>query len=187
MPVQKISKEEILSATLDAFRQKGYYNTSMEDLAQACGLHKGSFYHHFSSKEALMKTILEEMRNQLNQYVFSIAFDEKIAAEKRMTKLLMLLKTHLLAQEGGCFIGNTTLETAQHIPQFADILRGIFADWTAALQKIYSVRYANDVAFSIAQQTVMEFQGAVMMRNLFKDEAILQQSYERAMQRLVAG
>ena len=62
MPVQKISKEEILSATLDAFRQKGYYNTSMEDLAQACGLHKGSFYHHFSSKEVLMKTILEIWR-----------------------------------------------------------------------------------------------------------------------------
>lgn len=187
MPVQKITKQEMLVKSLAVFRQKGYYNTSMDDLAQACGLHKGSFYHHYSSKEVLMKTILEETRSYLNQHVFSIAFDEKIPAEKRMSKLLMALGNRLLAQEGGCFIGNTTLETAQHIPQFADILRGIFEDWTTALQRLYSTRYAKDAAFSMAQQTVMEFQGAVMMRNLFKDETILKQSYERAMKRLSAG
>jgi AcrR family transcriptional regulator len=187
MPVQKITREEILLKTLEVFRRQGYYNTSMSDLADACGLQKGSFYHHFESKEALMKVLLEETRNYLNKYVFSIAFDDSLSETERLNKFIMKHQERLLSRNGTCFIGNTTLETAQNMPQFAEILRGIFQDWTIALQRIYSARYSSDVAFKIAQQTVMELQGAVMMSNLFKDETLLKQVYERALTRLTTG
>ena len=187
MPVQKITREEILLKTLEVFRRQGYYNTSMSDLAEACGLQKGSFYHHFENKEALMKVLLEETRNYLNKYVFSIAFDDSLSETERLTKFIVKHQERLLSRNGTCFIGNTTLETAQNMPQFAEILRGIFQDWTIALQRIYSARYSSDVAFKIAQQTVMELQGAVMMSNLFKDDTILKQVYERALTRLTAG
>jgi AcrR family transcriptional regulator len=187
MPVQKITKEEILLRSLDVIRRQGYYNTSMENLAEACGLKKGSFYHHFESKEALMKAILEGIRSYLNAKVFSPAFEEKGTEAERLSKLLFTLKDKLLSREGGCFLGNTTLETAPHVPEFADILRGIFSDWTAALQHLYSARYAPDAALSVARQTMMEFEGAVMMCNLYNDETILKQAYERAMARLTVG
>jgi AcrR family transcriptional regulator len=187
MPLQKITKEEILLKSLDVIRRQGYYNTSMENLAEACGLKKGSFYHHFDSKEALMKAILEGVRVHLNTRVFSIAYDENLSEQERLTKLLFSLKKSLLSREGGCFLGNTTLEVAPHVPEFAEILRGIFSDWTAAFQLLYSGRYVPDVALKIAQQTMMEFEGAVMMSNLYKDETILKQVYERAMARLVVG
>ena len=87
MPIQKITREEILSKSLDVFRQQGYYNTSMTDLANACGLQKGSFYHYFESKEALMKAILENIRTYLNTQVFSIAFEENKDASERLEKL----------------------------------------------------------------------------------------------------
>jgi AcrR family transcriptional regulator len=187
MPIQKITREEILLKTLEVFRRQGYYNTSMNDLAIACGLNKSTFYHYFDSKEALMKVLLEETRQYLNKYVFSIAFDDNLTESERLAKFILKHKQNLLSRNGTCFIGNTTLETAQNMPQFADILRGIFEDWTVALQRIYSARYSNDVAFKIAQQTVMELQGAVMMSNLFKDENLLKQVYERAMMRLSVG
>jgi AcrR family transcriptional regulator len=187
MPLQKITKEDILLRSLDVIRRQGYYNTSMENLADACGLKKGSFYHHFESKEALMKAILEGIRKYLNANVFSIAFEENGTEAERLSKLLSMLKKSLLSREGGCFLGNTTLETAPHVPEFADVLRGIFSDWTAALQQLYSARYAPDAAFSVARQTMMEFEGAVMMSNLYNDETILRQAYERALARLVIG
>lgn len=187
MPIQKITREEILLKSLEVFRRQGYYNTSMTDLATACGLQKGSFYHYFDSKEALMKAILEDIRNRLNTYVFSIAWEEEGTASERMSKLLKRLYKALLSSEGGCFIGKSTIETAPHIPEFAEILRGIFQDWTQALQHLYSARYAPDIALTVAQQTMMEFEGAVMMSNLFKDDTILKQAYERALMRLTVG
>ncbi len=47
------SKTRILDATLKVVRSKGYTATRIEDVCEAAGLTKGSFFHHFSSKEEL--------------------------------------------------------------------------------------------------------------------------------------
>lgn len=46
------SRERLLSAAIDVIRTKGYAATRVDDIAAAAGVTKGSFFHHFSSKEA---------------------------------------------------------------------------------------------------------------------------------------
>src|ERR1700743_1767214 len=47
------SKTKLLIATLGVIRAKGYTATRIEDICEAAGLTKGSFFHHFASKEEL--------------------------------------------------------------------------------------------------------------------------------------
>lgn len=47
------SKTRILNAALQVIRAKGYSATRIEDVCEAAGLTKGSFFHHFSTKEEL--------------------------------------------------------------------------------------------------------------------------------------
>jgi TetR/AcrR family transcriptional repressor of nem operon len=47
------SKTRLLDAALHVIRAKGYSATRVEDVCEAAGLTKGSFFHHFSSKEEL--------------------------------------------------------------------------------------------------------------------------------------
>jgi TetR/AcrR family transcriptional regulator, transcriptional repressor for nem operon len=47
------SKTRILDAALQVIRAKGYSATRIEDVCEAAGLTKGSFFHHFDSKEEL--------------------------------------------------------------------------------------------------------------------------------------
>jgi TetR/AcrR family transcriptional repressor of nem operon len=47
------SKTKILDAALHVIRAKGYTATRIEDICEAAGLTKGSFFHHFESKEDL--------------------------------------------------------------------------------------------------------------------------------------
>jgi len=47
------SKTKLLDAALQVIRAKGYSATRVEDICEAAGLTKGSFFHHFDSKEAL--------------------------------------------------------------------------------------------------------------------------------------
>jgi TetR/AcrR family transcriptional regulator, transcriptional repressor for nem operon len=47
------SKTRFLSAAVHVIRAKGYSATRVEDICEAAGLTKGSFFHHFDSKEAL--------------------------------------------------------------------------------------------------------------------------------------
>jgi TetR/AcrR family transcriptional repressor of nem operon len=47
------SKAKFLDAALHVIRAKGYTATRIEDVCEAAGLTKGSFFHHFDSKEEL--------------------------------------------------------------------------------------------------------------------------------------
>jgi TetR/AcrR family transcriptional repressor of nem operon len=47
------SKTRFLDAALHVIRAKGYSATRIEDICEAAGLTKGSFFHHFDSKEGL--------------------------------------------------------------------------------------------------------------------------------------
>lgn len=47
------SKTRLLNAALHVIRAKGYTATRIEDICEVAGLTKGSFFHHFESKEEL--------------------------------------------------------------------------------------------------------------------------------------
>jgi AcrR family transcriptional regulator len=184
MPVQKITKEEILLKASDVFRVKGYHNTSMQDLAEACGLLKGSLYYHFPSKEMLMKDLLLSIHKYLVERVFPIANDESLTPEIRMEKLLKKMGKLLLEKEGGCLIGNTTLETVGVVPEFQVVLRAIMDDWTTALQTIFVIRKSPELSFRLAQQTIMEFEGAAMFSKLYNEQQFLFDAFARTMVKL---
>jgi TetR/AcrR family transcriptional regulator, transcriptional repressor for nem operon len=184
MPIVKTSKDEIVLTALNVFRENGYYNTSMSDLATACGLHKGSFYHYFDSKETLMLAVLEKVRSSLQKHVFIIAEDETLSAKEKMETILIKLGKWLLERNGGCIVGNTILETSGQNLVFKETLKGVFSDWTAAMRTIYKEQYTEGTAGRLAEQTVMEFEGAVMFSTLYGNPQYLRDVYVRTMAKL---
>lgn len=52
-PAQHESRTRLLDAALNVFRAKGYTATRVEDICAAAGLTKGSFFHHFKTKDEL--------------------------------------------------------------------------------------------------------------------------------------
>jgi AcrR family transcriptional regulator len=53
------SVETILRSALGVFVQKGYRNTTIEQIAEASGLTKGAVYHYYESKEVLLLAVLD--------------------------------------------------------------------------------------------------------------------------------
>lgn len=51
---------EIVAAAIRLFHEKGYHATSVQDIAGAVGLQKGSLYHYISGKEDLLGVIIME-------------------------------------------------------------------------------------------------------------------------------
>ena len=62
---------EIIEAAAEAFRTNGYAATSLEDIASAVGMWKGSLYHYIDSKEDLLFAVVrgpaEEILTQLRE------------------------------------------------------------------------------------------------------------------------
>jgi AcrR family transcriptional regulator len=50
---------ELLDAALQVFARQGYRNTRLDDVAQVAGVTKGTIYHYFDTKEALLLAVVE--------------------------------------------------------------------------------------------------------------------------------
>ena len=53
------TRDRVYTVAAEVFHRRGYDNTSMSDVASAAGLTKAGLYHHISSKESLLYTILD--------------------------------------------------------------------------------------------------------------------------------
>lgn len=53
-------KQELVDRASDLFFQHGYENTSLQDILDAVGCSKGSFYHHFETKMDLLMEIARQ-------------------------------------------------------------------------------------------------------------------------------
>lgn len=67
----KTTKKKIVSAAWRLFYEQGYDNTTVDDIVEESGTSKGSFYHYFDGKDALMGTLA---------YVFDEKYEELIPA-----------------------------------------------------------------------------------------------------------
>ena len=52
--------EEIISAALEVFADRGFAATKLEDVARRAGVTKGTIYLYFENKEALFKALVRE-------------------------------------------------------------------------------------------------------------------------------
>jgi AcrR family transcriptional regulator len=53
-------REELLEAALQVFAERGYRDSSVDEIAERAGYSKGALYWHFSSKDDLFFALLEE-------------------------------------------------------------------------------------------------------------------------------
>ena len=58
-------EKEILEAAMELFHERGYANTSVEDVASAVGILKGSLYHYIDSKEDLLYRVVEQVHESV--------------------------------------------------------------------------------------------------------------------------
>ena len=82
-----LKKQEILQTAEDLFCKKGYEETSVQDILDILHTSKGSFYHHFESKEYL----LEAMCDRRAMLIAHQAEEEERAFVKPIARLNSLL------------------------------------------------------------------------------------------------
>jgi len=54
------TRQMLLESALALFGEKGFHATSVQEIVKSAGLTKGAFYHHFASKEDVLRLIHDE-------------------------------------------------------------------------------------------------------------------------------
>ncbi len=72
------TREQVLDAAEQVFRQRGVGHASLAEVADAAGVTRGAIYHHFASKAELFEAMLARAEMPLD-----MAFDAAAAAGGR--------------------------------------------------------------------------------------------------------
>lgn len=180
MAIQKITREEIIHKCVERFRTHGFHSSTMSDLAELCGLQKGSFYHHFASKDEILLEGLRQTNTFFQTEIFSIAFQEEIPPQKRMKSMLQKHSVILLRAHGGCLIANIAAEALTTNPDIKPLLVEVSNNWHQALVHILRNYYSPKEAQNLAWCIIQDMEGAIMLTRLYDDESFVKTALMRS-------
>lgn len=86
--------DEILRATNEVLRDKGYDSINLEEVADKVDLTKASLYHYFSSKEELLTSCLDRVAEDASERMLKVL--ERYADSPASVRLEQLVHEHLL-------------------------------------------------------------------------------------------
>lgn len=180
MPIIKTNKTEILQHCWEVFNREGYYNTSLQMLAEASGLGKSGVLHHFGSKEGLMHAVLEFSIEAFQAYVLAPA-TEDLPPDQRLEKLLRRQNRLAKRDRRGCFYANVGLETGRE-GLFNAAVQQVFELWVQTVSQIMEAAYSKDDAKQAAYETLLQYEGAVLFYKLTGDESHLENMVSRVIE-----
>ena len=114
-------KATIKSVSIDLFFRKGYFATSISDIAKGSGIQKASIYYHYASKEDLLFHILKSTMDDLTAYLKRSLTDVSGTEQRMRAAVRSHVRFHLERQKEN-FIANSELRgiSAEH---YRDIVR----------------------------------------------------------------
>ncbi len=88
------TKNFIKNAAVDLFYQKGYFASSMSNIALESGIKKASIYYHYASKEDILFDILMTTMAELTAYLNACLKGQKSIEEKMRAAVRAHVKFH---------------------------------------------------------------------------------------------
>src|SRR5579883_2834470 len=170
-------KEKLVKYAEEVFRQRGFDGTSVQDITDAAGVPKGSFYNHFDSKQSLAAEIVRRyyQATDLSDLVASGAPLDRLRAHF----LKQIKRTEQTGFAYGCLLGTFAAEVTTAGEKVKAAVHDGLASWTAAVAAVIaeaqalgqvSSRYSSQ---ELAAYMIDAFEGTALRLKVTGDPALL--------------
>jgi TetR/AcrR family transcriptional repressor of nem operon len=134
----KSTREHLVDVGLRLMHRDGYNATGLTDILKAADVPKGSFYHHFGSKEDFAAAVLERYGMRAREHTTAILNDASTPPLKRLRCYFSdLMKIY--GQNGaipGCMMGRFSLEIAEESSQLRKRINASFDHWQHSIATV---------------------------------------------------
>jgi TetR/AcrR family transcriptional repressor of nem operon len=127
----KSTRDHLIDTGLKLMHQQGYNATGLTEILKAADVPKGSFYHHFGSKEDFAAAALERYTAREAEHAASVLIGSKMSPLQRLKRYFTDL-VKFYGQKGaisGCMMGRFSLEIAAANPQLRKQISATFTHW----------------------------------------------------------
>lgn len=172
-------RQEIIEKTAALMKSRGYENTKINDIMEACQIGKGQFYYYFSSKHELGLAVVDHLFVSFHENMLQKILSSQKQPEERLKEMLEWIVARHAAKEVkcGCVFGNFALEMSEHDPGFRESLNRVFAIWAnkieLALLEMLPDTDSSEIA-SLAQAIVAMIEGGILLMKNNQDIGALQ-------------
>ncbi|WP_372574489.1 TetR/AcrR family transcriptional regulator [Ruegeria jejuensis] len=176
---QPRTKDRIVATADEMFYHHGFAQTSFADIAARVGISRGNFYHHFKTKDDILRAViaLRLMRTQAMLADWEADAATPRECIERFIDILIMNRTKI--SRHGCPVGtlSTELTKLDHAAQGeANALFTLFRTW---LRTQFEALGRTEEADALALHLLARSQGAATMAQAFGEEQFLYQEVER--------
>jgi TetR/AcrR family transcriptional regulator, transcriptional repressor for nem operon len=126
---KRTSKDKLVRAARHLMLAQGYPVTSVDDIIEAAGVSKGSFYHHFDSKEELALTAMHEFLADGAALMIDGPFRDIADPEKRAIAFLKHVESVAMRLwDHGCLLVMFSVELAGTSPRVREETSAVLLD-----------------------------------------------------------
>jgi len=128
-------REKLASSAVDTLHTFGFRGCSIQDITEAAGVPKGSFFNHFENKEDLA---IDALRRYLDGTQADPLYQKGVPPLERLKNHFKFLSERMVERgfERGCMLGLFAVEMAQEYPRMREELRLAFDAWSQALESV---------------------------------------------------
>jgi TetR/AcrR family transcriptional repressor of nem operon len=178
------AREKLLDAAERTMLRKGFEAASLDDICQAAGLTKGSFFHYFRNKNQVAAEAVKRFY-QRGREMFRTAPYQKLADPlKRVHGFLDLVAR--IGVDGkmadGCLIGIVAQEMSATNPELRRTCADCFSEWATGLAADLELAKAKHAprakwnARTLADHFIAVFEGALILMKSKQDSRALPES-----------
>lgn len=120
-----VRREELMDTALDLFASVGYDPLSIEQITQASGVAKGTFYYYFTSKQDLLVQIIARFGDQIFDYLNSLLPQLTGSAVQRFQQLLTAAASFKTAHRDDTMVAVPLL----YKPENLEVRHRLFDEW----------------------------------------------------------
>ena len=166
----KKTRDRMIEAADRLFYQQGFEETSFSHIADAVGVARGNFYHHFKSKDQILDAVICA-RMEATRQMLAVWEAEGGSPEQRIRCFIdMLLVNHAKIMNFGCPVGTLCTELAKlNHPAREDANRvfSLFREW---LRRQFELLGRDNDAEELAMHLLARSQGVATLAHAFRDE-----------------
>lgn len=118
---------EALTKAMVVFWTRGYEKTSMQDLVDAMGIHRGSIYDTFGDKKQLFEASLN-LYEQMVQTEITKTFSPEMSLVEKLRMIFMFAISNKDTSHPGCLLVNSATELSLVDPIMGDKINGLLAN-----------------------------------------------------------
>lgn len=174
---ESLTWQKLLDAAQELMLAKGYTATSVDDICTAAGVTKGSFFHYFTDKEHLGRSVAERFYASRLQIFASAPFLRESDPRDRVLGFIdFFIQVAQTPQSiKGCLLGNFTQELSQTHPKIRAVCADCFDDQIErfkqeldAAKAMYAPK-ARWSSQSVAEHLIAVVQGGIIMAKARQD------------------